>query len=203
MEKTGEKYNAARRVLIDQAAKGADRVWIAEPETSDESVQAATGRNWNEWCDVIDAWPGRTDGHAATAAHLENAHGLDGWWAQTVTVGYERITGLRLPHQRPDGTFTAGKTRTVHVDGDLLRSMLLDEGERESLFPGLESELRSRPSAKVLRIGIGPGVAQINIEPRNGGTVRISIAHERLPAAEDVPRWKHYWSEWLEALDES
>ncbi len=203
MEKTGEKYNAARRVLIDQAAKGADRVWIAEPETSDESVQAATGRNWNEWCDVIDAWSGRTDGHAAIAAHLENAHGVDGWWAQTVTVGYERITGLRLPHQRPDGTFTAGKTRTVHVDGDLLRSMLLDEGERESLFPGLESELRSRPSAKVLRIGIGPGVAQINIEPRNGGTVRISIAHERLPAAEDVPRWKHYWSEWLEALDES
>ena len=203
MEKTGEKYNAARRVLIDQAAKGADRVWIAEPETSDESVQAATGRNWNEWCDVIDAWSGRTDGHAAIAAHLENAHGVDGWWAQTVTVGYERITGLRLPHQRPDGTFTAGKTRTVHVDGDLLRSMLLDEGERESLFPGLESELRSRPSAKVLRIGIGHGVAQISIEPRNGGTVRISIAHERLPAAEDVPRWKHYWSEWLEALDES
>ena len=57
--------------------------------------------------------------------------------------GHTRITGLRLPHQQPDGTFTAGKSRTVTVDIPLIREMLLDDEARAHLFPGLETELRS------------------------------------------------------------
>jgi hypothetical protein len=38
-------------------------------------------------------------------------------------VGYERITGLRLRHQHPDGTFSAGKSGTISVDSGALREM--------------------------------------------------------------------------------
>ena len=96
MEKTGERYLAARRILIDQASKNRRRTWKAEPETSDDSVSSATGRGWDDWCDLIDEWPGHADGHTAIAAYLIAEHGVDPWWAQSVTVGYERITGLRL-----------------------------------------------------------------------------------------------------------
>ena len=37
------------------------------------------------------------------------------------------------------------------------------------LFPGLETELRSRPSSKVLRISIGPGTAQVALDTQNDG----------------------------------
>jgi hypothetical protein len=202
MEKTGERYGAARRVLIEQASAPKQRQWSSEPEMAEETLREATGRGWDEWCEVLDAWPGHGGGHTAIATHLREEHGVEGWWAQTITVGYERITGLRLPHQQPDGTFTAGKSRTVTVDVKLIREMLLDDEARADLFPALETELRSKPTSKVLRIGIGPGTAQIALDPQADDRVKITIAHDRLPTAEAVEEWKGYWSDWLEAVDE-
>lgn len=203
MDKTGERYNAARRALITQSHPERKRVWAAEPDTSNETIRDATGRGWDEWCDVIDAWPGHEGGHTAIARYVHEVHGVDGWWAQNVTVGYERITGIRLPYQQPDGTFSAGKARTVTADIAMLREMLLDDADRADLFPGLDTELRSRPGTKVPRIAIGPGVAQISLEPAGEGRVKVSISHDKLPESGDVEEWKAYWSDWLEAIDEA
>lgn len=201
MAKTGERYMESRRRLIERAAD--DYGWVSEPEHSNEVILDATGKDWDEWRRIIDQGPGREASHTAIVEHVMKAHGVGGWWAQSVAVGYERITGIRLPHQMADGTFTAGKTRTIEVDGDALREMLYDSDSRGDLFPGLTTEMRSKPTAKVPRIGIGPGVAQISIEPKADGRATVTIAHEKLPAPEDVEQWKAYWTEWLEALDVS
>jgi hypothetical protein len=203
MEKTGERYGAARRVLIEQASDDKGRTWVAVPDMSDDTLRDSTGRGWDEWCDIIDAWEGHDAGHTAIAAHVNQVHGVDGWWSQTVTVGYERITGLRLPYQQPDGSFTTSKSRTVTTDAAALREMLLDETDRSDLFPGLSTELRSRPASKVIRLAIGPGTAQIAVDPQADGKAKVAIAHERLPSIEDVDEWKNYWAEWLDAIDES
>lgn len=202
MEKTGERYNAARRQLIEQADRHG-RTWAAEPEMTDASVREATGRGWDAWCDLVDAWPGHDDGHGAVAAWLQDEHGVDGWWAQTITVGWERITGRRLPHQMADGTFTAGKTRTVAVDAELLRRTLLDDVHRADLFPGLDTELRSRPTSKNLRIAVGGGTAEIAIAPKADGRAAVTIAHAKLSTYDDVQQWKAWWAEWLDALDDA
>ncbi|HSK28245.1 MAG TPA: hypothetical protein VK894_15145 [Jiangellales bacterium] len=203
MEKTGERYGAARRVLLEQAGHGRRRHWVAEPETADATLLEHTGRGWDDWCDVIDAWPGHDDGHTAVAAYVREEHRVDGWWAQTVTVGWERITGRRLPYQRPDGTFTAGKSRTVAVDADELRAMLLDEADRADLFPGYETVLRSRPTTKDVRVAIGPGTALFTLAPAGDGRTKVTVTHERLPGYDDVVEWKLYWEKWLEALAEA
>ncbi len=201
MSKTGERYAAARRILIEQSPSG-DRLWVSEPDISEDAVQAGTGRSWDDWCDLIDEWPGSSDGHAGIASYLQSEHGVDAWWAQGITVGYERITGLRLPYQRPDGTFSAGKSRTVQVDATLLKALLLDDGNRKNLFPGQATELRSNPTSKVIRISIGPGIAQIGIETKPNDRAKVSIIHEKLPDFDDVAEWKFYWSDWLEAIDQ-
>jgi hypothetical protein len=170
---------------------------------AEDTLREATGKGWEEWCDIIDAWPGKDDGHTAIATHLRDEHGVEGWWAQTITVGYERITGLRLPYQQPDGTFSAGKSRTVTADPGMLRAMLLDDGDRVDLFPGIDTQLRSRPTAKTLRVRIGPGTAQISIETLDDGRAKVAIAHEKLPSPASVEEWKAYWSDWLEAIDEA
>ncbi|MEL7155451.1 MAG: hypothetical protein AAFN30_02510 [Actinomycetota bacterium] len=200
MADTGERYLAARQVLLAQAEERR-RPWVSAPEVGSDAVRAATGRGWDDWVDLIEAWPGAAEGHTAIAAHLESAHDVDGWWAQTITVGFERITGRRLPYQRPDGTFTAGKSKTVVVDAAALRSALLDDAARRDLFPGHGAELRSDPTAKALRIAIGPGVAQFAIDDRGDGRAKVTVAHERLPSFEEVEAWKFYWSEWLDAVD--
>lgn len=201
MVKTGERYTAARRALIAEPTD--ERAWVADPELSDERVRAATGRGWEEWRQIIDDWPGHDDGHSAIASYVRDDLGVDDWWAQTVTVGYERITGRRLPYQQPDGTFTAGKSRTVTVDRDALRELLLSEEGRADLFPNQSTALRSRSTAKVLRLGMDEGVAQVAVDPLEDGRAKIAIAHEKLPTPESVELWKAFWTDWLEALDES
>lgn len=201
MATTGERYGAARRSLI-AAASGADRDWASHPEVSDDAVRSATGRSWNEWCDLIDAWPGRDDGHTAIAAYLLKNFDVDGWWAQSVTGGYERITGRRLPNQHPDGTFTANKSKTVTADGDRLRAMLLSDDERSDLFPGVYTELKSRPTTKALRIAIGGGTAVFGFDPSTDGRLKVTIQHRGLSSVEAVGEWKFYWSDWLDAIDD-
>ncbi len=186
---------------VDPTTSGHARPWVSQPEMSDAAVRTATGRGWDEWCDLIDAWPDHTGEHAATASLLEDQYGLEGWWAQSVTVGYERITGRRQRHERPDGTFTASKSRTVTVDAEALRELLLDDGGRADLFPGLATELRSRPTSKNVRIAMGSGSAEVSLEPTGDGRVKVTVQHDRLPSADDVDRWKRYWEAWLTAVD--
>lgn len=204
MAKTGERYGAARRALIPPPDPSR-RVWVSEPEMSDESVRRATGRGWDEWCDAIESWQRgrgarRDEPHAAIVAFVQE-RGVDGWWSQTVAVGYERIVGRRLKHQRADGTFEVSTSRTMHLDAAALRSMLLDPAGRVDLFPRWDTTLRSRPTAKALRVGIGPGVALFALDGIPDGRVRVTVAHSGLPSPEQVAEWKAYWSDWLAAID--
>jgi hypothetical protein len=214
MEKTGERYAAARQALIEQADGPNNgpgvRTWISQPETSDDAVAAATGRGWDQWIDVIERWDGDGDDHAAVARYLEAEHGLHGWWAQTVTVGFERITGRRLPHQKADGTFAVSKSATVDLAADRLRSMLLDDTDRAELFPGHRTERRSKPTSKSIRIGFESGVAVIGLTSvgDGGGTgdqarTKVTVQHEKLPDLDAVDRWREYWEQWMEAVIES
>ena len=73
-----EKYGAARRVLIDRSARSSGRTWVDEPELSDDRIREATGRSWDEWCELIEAWPGHGGGHGAIATWVNQEHGVDG-----------------------------------------------------------------------------------------------------------------------------
>ncbi len=201
MATTGERYAEARRILIEQAGPADGRVWVSVPEMSDDAVRKATGKGWNEWCDVLDRFPGRNDGHKAIADHLRDDLGVDAWWSQSVTGGYERITGLRLPGEMPDGTFTANKSLTLDGDADVLRAMLLDDDQRGDLFPGLATELRSKPTAKAVRIAIGDSLATIGLHHRGSGRAKVTVQHSKLATVDDVDEWKFYWADWLEAID--
>ena len=203
MAKTGEKYGAARRVLLDQAAPRDPRAWVSQPQHSEALVTQNTGRGWDEWRDLIEAWPDHSKGHKAVASWLQAEHGIDGWWAQAVTVGWERISGRRLPGQMADGTFTANTSTTISTAAEALRELLLDDAARDDLFPGLDTTLRSRPTSKNIRLGFPEGVAMIWTEPKQDGRVTIGVQHAKLPSSEAAQHWKSFWAEWFAALDEA
>jgi hypothetical protein len=199
MARTGERYGAARRVLLERTGAGtpADG-WVADPGQTEEAVRTATGRGWDEWCRLIDVDPGREAGHTAIAAHLTGRHGVDAWWAQAVTVGYERIRGLRAKHQMADGTFTAARSRTLPVDGADLRELLL--WRTDDLFPDVPVERRSRDTAKRIRLRMESGIAEITLEALPDGRTRVSVAHTGLPIGDAADAWRAWWGEWLDAL---
>jgi hypothetical protein len=179
-----------------------DAARVSRPEQDDAVVVEHTGRTWDQWCGVIDGWPGHRDGHAAVATWLQDEHGLPGWWAQSVTVGWERLTGRRLPHQMADGTFTANRSATITIDPARLDALLRDETGQAWLFPGLEPQLRSRPTSKNIRLALVAGVVELAIAPKPDGRATVTVQHAKLPSPAAVVRWKAYWGDWLAALDE-
>jgi len=209
MIKTGERYGAARRALLRPHGKpdsARRRRWAAEPTHPDDVILANTGHGWDDWVDLIDAGPGRDAGHPAIATWVREEHGISGWWAQGVTVGYERITGIRLPGQMLGGTFTVSKSKVVQLERGTLRAMLLDD--RDDLFPGFETTLRSKESAKALRFGFERdgeplGIVMFSLDPASGERLRVTVTHEKLDSLESGDHWKDFWGEWLSTVEEA
>ncbi|GFZ89067.1 DUF4287 domain-containing protein [Nesterenkonia alkaliphila] len=207
MVKTGERYTAARAALLaapEPIPNGSD--WVSAPPHSDTVIRENTGHSWNEWVALIDAGPGREAGHTAIAAWVVAEHGVGGWWAQGVTVGYERITGLRLPGQMPDGTFTVSKTKKLDLDSTEFRELLNNDAARADLLPGLTSAARSKPGTKAPRFAIADavsgedlGILQFRVESASSGA-KLVVTHEKLPDIQSAEVWKQYWADWLEDL---
>lgn len=105
------------------------RDWVSKPQMSDDAVARSTGRDWSEWVEVLDAWGARNRTHAEIAQHLAEEHGVDDWWAQSVTVGYERIRGMRKSNERPDG-FAMNASKTVPVPVTDLFDWFIDGRKR-------------------------------------------------------------------------
>lgn len=70
------------------------------------------------------------------------------------------------------------------------------------MFPGEEVELRSRPTSKNIRLGIGGGVAEISLAPKGDGRAVVAVGHAKLSTDDDVEHWKAFWGDWLAALDD-
>ncbi len=102
------------------------------------ALEKATGRNWEEWFALLDAAKASTLDHADIAAWLEKNHINNGWWAQSVTVGYEQARGLRRPNQKTDG-FTVSVSKTIKAPtNDLYLAWTVPE-QREQWLPNAGS----------------------------------------------------------------
>ena len=107
MEKTGERYTAARRNVTAAAAAPSSEdqrptpTPSAPPPVSDEAVCKATGRGWDEWFAILDEAGAAGWKHPDIARWIVGEHGISSWWAQSVTVGFERARGIRAEHERP------------------------------------------------------------------------------------------------------
>lgn len=83
--------------------------------TKDETILAKTGKSRKEWYAILDAFDCKAKGHKASAAHLLNEYKIDHWYAQGITVEYERDRGIREVGQRCDGKFAISVSRTISV----------------------------------------------------------------------------------------
>jgi uncharacterized protein YndB with AHSA1/START domain len=128
---------------------------------------------------------------------------IPGWWAQTVTVGYERIKGLRAVGQRRDGKFEANKSKTVAVPLDQLYQAFHDGRTRARWLPGVELTVRTATPEKSMRIE-WPDRTSVVIGFINKGHAKsqVALAHGKLPDKAAAARMKQYWSERLSALED-
>ena len=202
-EKTGERYTAARRHVVREKP---DVPEDAEPAalTSEAAVLRATGKASGEWYVLLDEWGARERPHKEIARHLQEAYAVPGWWAQSVTVGYERARGLRAKHQRPDG-FAVSVSKTVAAEPEQLFAAFVDASERKRLLPGAPLSVRTAQRARSARFDWGDGPSRVNVafEARAPGKTTVFVEHHRLPDSPEAERAKAEWRERLARLKDA
>jgi hypothetical protein len=221
MEKTGESYTAARAHLVARAARRtagapAEPAAPAEPPppaapdpadyaalagTSEETIAARTGCGWKKWVDALDYKGAAAWSHTEIAAYVHETFGISGWWAQTVTTGYERIKGLREIGQRRGGDFEGSKSKTLAVPLDRVRHAFADADERARWLAGARPTPRKTTSPSSLRFTWEDGTAvDVWLVEKGPAKTQVTIAHRKLTSKADADERKAWWGERLAAL---
>ena len=194
MEKTGERYTAARRnlVLAPAAVVPAD----FEPPIAEPALGDATGHGWEHWLRELDTWGALDHSHRDIARWLREERGVPGWYAQSITVGFERARGLRAPGQRTSGEWVAGVSKTVHAPVERLYAAWEDAMRHDDARPRTVTPLRTA------RYDWGDDGSRLiaGFESLGPAKSRVAISHERLADADAVAAMKAMWRERLAAL---
>jgi hypothetical protein len=174
---------------------------VAEPGVSAAAVKRATGKSWDEWFTLLDAWQGTTHNHPEIARHVYETYAIGGWWAQSVTVGYERARGMRALHERPDG-YSGNASKTFPVSVERLFAAFVEPDERERWLEGIELRNRTSQPNTSGRFDVLPedGRLAVTFVAKGPDKSAAQLQQERLADAEDVARWKALWKEQLALL---
>lgn len=197
MSKTGESYAAARGQVSQKRERvraARTRLAATTERPSDDKVRAATGKRWEAWFSILDRWGARQRKHGETAAYLMDEHDVPGWWAQSITMWYERARGMRLKHQQPGG-FTIYASKTIAVPVDVLFDAFVNpRTRREWLTDGTMSVRTSQPG-HTARFDWADGSTRVNVsfEEKGPAKATVAVAHERLPDPDEAERAKTSW----------
>ena len=210
MKKTGESYTAARSHLLDTppAAKPKLRLArVAKPDyatlagMSDAAIKAKTGCAWDKWVKSLDYHGAREWPHRKIAEFVHEKYKISGWWSQAVTVGYERICGLREIGQRRGGSYEATKSRTFGVPVTALYDAFAAPRKRSRWLAGVDFTVRKATPHKSVRMAWHDGTAvQVWLVAKGAGKSSAQVQHTKLPDRDAVARTKAFWAERLDAL---
>ena len=199
MEKTGEAYTAARLQVVRKKEQPAPEV-ATLAGMSDEAVTRATGRDWAEWVVLLDAAGCREKPHREIAIHVRSL-GTPNWWSQMVTVGYERIRGLRDNRQRRSGTYEASKSRTFPVAIATLFDAVANARKRRRWLDVKLNVRTVNPDRRAIRGSLEDGtLVQFYFIDKGGEKSTVAIQHQKLVGKEEVEQSKQEWGERLDVL---
>ncbi len=201
-----ETQERARDYYAGQHAPPAEGNGAAEGEerlagVGCDAVRRATGKGWTEWLALLDAAGAADLPHSEIATLLHERHGVPGWWAQMVTVGYEQARGRREKHQKPDGYEISG-SKTLGVPLARAFAAWRDEDIRGAWLPNAALTIRKATPDKSLRITWADGRTSVEVlfYPKGDGRSQVSVQHRKLPDADAAARMKAYWAEALNRL---
>lgn len=214
MQKTGEAYTTARLSLLKKQPDSVNGVpAVALPPApaprdfarlagmSDTALKAKTGCTWERWVWALDQVNASSWSHREIAGYVHERYKIPGWWAQGVTVGYERIKGLREIGQRRDGGFEATKSRTVAVPVGKLYRAFRDQRLRGKWLPGVKVTVRTATPDRSVRMTWSDGTSvEVWLTAKGAGKALAAVQHRKLADREAATRMKAYWDERLDAL---
>jgi hypothetical protein len=200
MKKTGESYTAARAQLV-RKTEPARPNYAQVAGMSDASVSKQTGRTWEQWVGVLDRAGAAEKPHREIARYVSSL-GTPSWWSQMVTVGYERIRGLRDRGQRRGGGYDASKSRTFPVPVGILFEAVANDRQRRRWLP-VKIAVRSATPPKRMRVTWEDGaIVVFEFTPKGSAKSAVAVGHLKLPDKAAADAMKKTWSGYFDRLGE-
>src|SRR5687767_6281401 len=195
MKKSGEAYTTARAQITRKTAAGKRTVAAPAPAAttdpkdyatlagmSDAVIKQKTGCNWVRWVTALDYHGAEKMSHGEIARLVSEKYKIPGWWAQSVTVGYERIKGLRARGQRRDGTYEASKSRTFNIPVTELFEAWKDPKIRRRWLDAPGLKVRTATAPKSMRLGWSDGtIVAVGFSPKGPKKSSVAVQHTKLP----------------------
>ncbi len=167
------------------------------------AVSQATGRTWSEWATYLDDIGAAQMNHRAIAAHIDEHFDCGGWWAQTVTVAYERFRGLRDVGQRRGGGYDVNKSKTVPVPVEALWRAFADDATRTRWMGGDELRIHKSTEHRSIRAKDAEDrPVDVYFTAKGDDRSSVSVQHRGLPDTETADAVRASWTERLARLKE-
>lgn len=178
---------------------------------SDSAVLIRTGQPLAHWFAVLDHFGAPKKGHTASARHLEEEHGVGAWYAQGITVAYERARGLRVANQGSDGKFQVSVSRTIPADVPRILRQMGEGGWLQGTDTDLvavHEEALARPEGvrinrlgdAALRYRWGGRAVEITVTGKGGGRSLAAVQLRGLAGPGEVEEQRAMWTRCLELL---
>ncbi len=184
---------------------------MSDTDIDDEAVRKATGHGWDHWLALHDALA--ANDHTARVKRFQADHPEVGtWWAQMITVEWERRRGHRVVGQSCDGDFQVSCSKTVPWTLDETWDHIVST----PFVPG--ADWRPGAAWEVDGIGIevrrvdpgqmlrwfwhdtdGKSTVEIHFQDK-GDKTTFTIRHHGLASAEARERYRRHWKASLELI---
>lgn len=199
MQKTGESYTAARVQVLRKKVEPTP-TYAEIGGKSDAILREKTGRDWAGWVKALDALGAVEKPHREIARSVASM-GASSWWSQTVTIGYERIRGLRDKGQRRGGGgYEISKTRTYGVPITKLFAAVAGPRVRRRWLPGAVT-VRGAIPLKRVRLSFGDGtLAEIAFTAKGVSKSTVAVVHSKLADRTTAEQRKTWWADRLDVL---
>lgn len=170
---------------------------------SDDAVSAATGNDWSEWFAILDDAGTAKMKHAEIARMIGECHAVPGWWAQTVTVEYERARGLRDVHQTARG-YEVSVSRTIPVSIEALFTVWHDRRRRDEWL-GVPMKVRKANPNRPMRLETDDRGSDLSVGFYSKGPDRcqVVVQQTKLSDRNAVENRRAFWKDALARLGDA
>ena len=165
-----------------------------------ERVKMMTGKSLEEWYEDLDKMGGRELEHKQIADHLHEELDVAYWWAQEITVEYERYIGRRIKGQMADGTFQLGIRRTMPVGMEELWTRIYENMELWANGAGEIGKITTLREGSHFRMKWKEeswpthSILQIRVMESTGADRAVCAVHqEKIPGPGERERLLEHW----------
>lgn len=197
-------YELIRKIVeyrVAENSKAGAQKGIKQSLT-DEAVEKATGKGWTEWFTILRQEKADKLPHREIAKLLSDQYNVDGWWAQSITVEYERHLGRRQVGQVKDGTFQTAVTKTLPGDLDQVFDIWLDAARNANEFNSIplagEPAISKSDKWRYWRVDLQDGSkVTVTVGPKSAEKSTLTLQNEKLKDQDAIEQWKTFWKNYM------